>query len=733
MNIRAISLWLVTQFLFSSAFAQTEQARHADTLVLHAPAKPDIFVRSTEQKIKIDGVLDDEAWLDAEPYENYFFQHEPLDRAPSTEKTRVMVLQDEKMIYFGIQCYDSEPEKIFASSMRRDQIYGRGDMIELLLDTFQDNRNSYAFNTNPLGGKGDAIVSEQGNHINKQWEAVVYMEGAFNDEGWSAEYAIPFKSLKYQKGEVIDWNFNMSREIKHRKEETYLIPVPRDLGHRAKFRGENWARLRNIRPPQKGLNFEVYPYVLGGQTQIYGEDAQTDNEFHHGIDFKYDFTTQLALDLTYNTDFAQVEADQEIVNVTRFNIQREEKRGFFLQNAGLFQFGPGSRTQRNFVLFDSRSIGIHDRQRIPLHGGGKLTGRSGKYSIAALSMQSKETALEDGQVLGSTNYSVIRIKRDVSENSSIGMMALSQNTTSQQFSRAFGMDGIWNVNPSLKLDASLAKSFAPDASSSSVAGDAGFVYLKNWLELSSRYTHIDSLFNPAMGFVRRPNIRNSDSEIELTKWINNAYLQNIAIESGMTYITDHQNVLQTRDLPVTASLTLKTGDSFNFGIVQSFEYVPEESYIRDIKIETGEYNTLTQRMSMRSFRGRPLNGSIEFEWGELFDGKHRTIQMEATAKASNHLGIDLAYTYYDLNLVHGELESHILGTRLTYSFTPDFFTKAYLQWNTADNRFSGNIIVDWAYRPRSHLYLVYNENHDTQQGLVADRIFMMKMTYLWQI
>ena len=695
--------------------------------------KPDIYVQWTDKKIVIDGVLDDAAWDDALAYEEYFFQREPLDRAPSSEKTRVMVLQDKKMIYFGIQCFDSEPEKIFASSMRRDRNYGRGDVLELLLDTFQDNRNSYAFDTNPLGGKGDAIISDQGNHVNKQWEAVVYMDGKLNEAGWAAEFAIPFKSLKYKKGEVIDWKINISREIMHRNEETYLIPVPREHGHMAKFRGENWGRLRNIRPPQKNLNFEVYPYALAGQTNIYGDKQEQKKEAHGGIDFKYDITTQLALDLTYKTDFAQVEADEEIVNVTRFNIQREEKREFFLQNAGLFQFGPGSRAQRNFVLFDSRTIGIQDQQRIPLLGGGKITGRAGKYSIAALSMQSEKTVLSDGIEHGATNYSAVRLKRDVSDNSSIGFMALNQTTTADNYSRALGVDGIWNVTPALRLDVSAARSFAPDVSTNDMAGDFGFILNKEWIDINLRHTHIDSLFNPQMGFVRRPNIRSTDAEVELTKWLNNQYLQNVALSSGILYITDHHQVLQTQDIPLTASATFRAGDQADIGVKRSYEFVPQDSYIRDIKIDAGSYDTWSHNVSFNSYRARPINGTLDIEWGQLFDGKQQSVMLSGSAKVTNHLNIDMAYTYNNLDLKNGSLLSHVLSTRWTYSFTPDFFAKAYLQWNTADNRFSGNLIIDWAYRPRSHIYFVYNENHDTLQHMATDRIFMMKMTYLWQI
>lgn len=695
-------------------------------------ANIELFVRWTDKKINIDGVLDEDAWNDAEPYEDYFYQRQPLDRAPSSEKTRVMVLQDAKMIYFGVQCYDSEPDKIYASAMRRDTNYGSGEVLELLLDTFRDNRNCYAFDTNPLGGKGDAIIHDQGNHINKQWECVIFMDGKRNEHGWAAEFAIPFKSLKYKEGEVVDWGINITREIKHRQEETYMAPIPRALGHSAKFRGELWATLRNIRPPQKGLNFQVYPYLLAGRTNVYGNNEKQKNDLNSGIDFKYDLSSQLALDLTYNTDFAQAEAEEEIVNVTRFNVQRQEKREFFLQNAGYFQFGPGQRTQRDFTLFDSRTIGIYDGQRTPLHGGGKLTGRAGRYSIAALNLQSKDTDLEgDGKHL-STNYTALRLKRDLGKNSHLGIMALNQQTTENDYSRAFGVDGLWNVNPIIRLDASLARSISPDVKNRDMAGDFGFILNKEWIDVNLRYTHIDSLFNPQMGFVQRPNIRKSNGDITFTNWLNRAYMQNIAFSTGLTYITDHHQVLQTRDNTFSISTLTQNGDELSIGATRSYEYVPGQAFIRNIAIAPGDYTTWYQFISLNTYEARPIYVNATYSHGELFDGKQQSTTVSGGAKITNHLMVDLAYTWNELDLQNGDLNANVLSTRWTYSFTPDLFTKAYLQWNSADERFSANFLLDYAYRPRSHVYLVYNENHDTLLNEPRDRMIMLKMTWLGQ-
>jgi hypothetical protein len=730
-NLALYNIFLCLLFLISrSAWAQTNPQNAVAPAVLNL--KPEIYVTWTDQKIKIDGRLDDEAWQRAVPYEPFFFQQEPQDREPSSEKTRVMVLQDEQMIYFGIQCHDSEPDKIFASTMRRDTNIWRDDVVELLIDTFRDNRNCYAFVTNALGVQGDAIVSDQGNHINLQWECVVYMDAQKNDRGWSAEFAIPFKSLKYENGEVVEWGFNITREIKHRQEVTYLAPIPRGLGHNGKFRGELWGRLTNIHPPQGKLNIEVNPYVLGGRTQIFG-DAQTEKiKTNAGVDFKYDVTPQLALDLTYKTDFAQAESEEEVVNVTRFNIMRAEKRDFFLQSAGLYQFGPGTRMQPNFSLFDSRTIGITDGQRVPLWGGGKLTGRIGRYSLAALTLQSENANLDDGAVEPSTNFTAVRLKRDISTNSHIGMMVLNKQAD-VRYSRTAGIDGAWNVTDEIRLDGSIAGSFSPEHQTRNMAGDLAFVLNKEWIDVNIRHTSIDTLFNPEMGFVMRPNIRSTAAMLCLTKWLNNRFLENVSVTSNFGYITDHHQTLQTRTNDLSISAIIRSGDSFQAGVVQSYDFLLQDDDIRGIPIRAGVYNARSQYLTLTSYRARPFQASTSYQWGELYDGDGQTFKFSGTGQFSKHLITDLIYTYNRLELARGSLEAHVVATRWTLCFTTDLFAKAYVQWNSADERFSYNFLIDYSYRPKSHLYFVYNENRDTFYRRVNDRLILLKMTYLLQI
>ena len=704
---------------------------------------PDIHieVKQITEPIVVDGVLNDEGWKNAAVYEDFFFQSQPLDRAPSSEKTRVMVVQDGETVYFGIQAYDSEPGKLFATAMRQDKDIWNDDVVELLIDTFRDFRSCYAFVTNPLGVKGDAIVSDQGGDVNKSWDCVWQVKSRVNDSGWAAEFAIPFKSLKYKEGEAVQWGLNISRNIRHRNETTYLVPIPRGLGHDGKFKGGLWAILENIRPPEPRLNLEVQPYARTGGTWMYRPDKE-DTEAEVGLDVRYHVTPQLAVDATWNTDFAQVESEQEVVNVTRFNVYLPEKRDFFLENAGLFNFNMTSSAgeyydaDADFILFSSRTIGIQDGKRTPLYGGAKAAGRMGKYSVGAMNIQSQETTLGSGDVEPSTNYTAVRVKRDLFSNSYVGVMALNKQSGESDYSRTLGADTFLAFTDEFNLRGSVARTLEEDDPGNDLAGSAAVSLTKDWVNLSASYTSIDSLFDPQMGYVRRGNIRKADGALGFTRWINNRYMKSVSIEGDISYITDHSGVLETRQTGIEAQLAARSGDSFSLGVGQDYDYLAEDDAIRDITIDAGRYTATYERVSFTSNYSRKIAGGASFRWGEELDGKSRQATLSNRTNFSRHLNMDLSWIWNDLDMKNGALTANVLAGRWTYSFSTEMFLKAYIQWNDADNKVSTNLLFDYIYRPKSHLYIVYNENRDTTLGArhsIRDRIAQMKLTYLWNM
>lgn len=694
--------------------------------------------------IRVDGILDDPAWKDAIPYEARFFQREPLDRAPSSQRTEVRVLQDDHNLYFAVRCFEEDPSKIFASVKRRDGNFLADDAIELLIDTFQDRRNCYAFGTNPFGIQVDAIISDEGGHINKSWDCVWYCKTSVDSEGWNAEISIPFKSLKYKKGENVDWGINITREVKHAREVTYLAPIPRGLGHNGKFKGSLFGSLTGIRTPEPGLNVEVAPYLTASRTQVY-EPRNFDSEMDGGLDARWHVTPQFTMDFSLNTDFAQVEADEAIVNVTRFNVNLPEKRDFFLENAGLFQFGSsgqsggtvvGYRGQNEFKLFESRTIGIINEQRIPLHGGAKVAGRAGPWSLGLLNFQSKEAALADGSAEPSTNFTAFKVKRNLFNNSNVGLMVLNRQSSADVYSRAAGADCFIALSPEFSFNGSLARNFDPDADNGNWAGDAGFIMNKDWIDLMLRHTFVDTLFNPGMSFIRRGNIRSSDAVLSFTGWVNNDILRSVSLVNDFEYQTDNHNTLQTRELRFNTLWTLRSQDFFDLGVHRKLDYLPTVDYIQNIPIAPGDYLGTHYHLTFRSYRSRRLAGSAAWRWGDELDGRSRRLTLASNTKVSNSLFMDLEYSREQLDLLQGAFRANILAGRWTWSFTTDLFAKCYVQWNDADNRVRTNFLIDYIYKPKSHIYLVFNENRNTfSRALhnVNDRMFVLKFTYLHSI
>ena len=732
----------------------------------------DLYVTEINTDIKIDGRLTEPEWEKATPYIGYFYQQEPLDREPSSEKTEVRILKDQNNLIFGIRCYYTDPSKIFATVMRRDGLLMRDDFIEIFLDTYHDGRNCFCFATTPLGAKVDAVITDAGNYINQNWDAVWYCKTSRDDEGWCAEISIPFKSLKFKEGEDSDWGINIGRRISHKREETYLVPIPRALSHRGKYRASLYADLKNIKNPKTGRNIQVIPYTSGGRIYEYRPNESQSN-FNRGFDIQYNITPSLTADFSYNTDFAQVEADQEIVNYTRFNINLPEKREFFLQSAGLFSFGSsggggfggipgggfgggggggyGGGRGSGFLLFNSRSVGIYEENEVPILAGLKLTGKVNKYSIGLLNIQTEETYIydfddsddsdnsddsDDSYIEPSTNYTAFKVKRDILSNSNIGLMFINKQSAKGIYDRAVGIDSYFSFKNTYSISGSIAKNMKPDVNDKNWAGTFRASINKDWLEASINYTLLDTLFKPEMGFIRRENIRSSSGRLEFTKWLNNRYFRSISLENDISYVTNQHNILESRRNGYDMRIMFQSGEMLMMGFNKEYEFLLEEDEIREIILDPGKYNTTSKTISFRTFTGRPISGNIMYRWGGEYDGKSKMLSFRNSLNISNNFNIDLSYSHNNLTLKNGTAESNLVSGRFSYSFNPQLFAKYYIQWNDADNQIVGNFLLDYIYRPKSHFYLVYNENRDTSiPGIknIKDRAILIKFTYLWNL
>jgi len=552
---------------------------------------------------KIDGKINDAVWEKAD-FQSNFLQREPNEGEPATEKTEVAVIYDDKNLYIAARCYDSEPEKIVATEMRRDEMVFSDDYFNITLDTYHDHRNAFYFTTNPLAMRRDGTSSNEGRINNSNWDGVWSCKTSIDDRGWYLEMAIPWQTLRFREGDDLTWGANFVRSIQRKNEDDYWRLVPLYAGRSGLLRMSEAGHITGFDGLKMGGNYEFKPFVTGGvqDDEQTGFDTKSLKDF--GIDMKWNMTSTMTADLTYNTDFAQVEADQEQVNLTRFSLFFPEKREFFLEGAETFTFGQtsggGWRPKAgNIQLFHSRTIGIEERQRVPLIGGARLNGKVGKYTVGLLSLNSEETtiyvdsdetsALEDSAVfVPETNFSVFRVKRDLFSRSSIGIMYLNKQQKRGAYNRSFGFDSNFPVNENLTFYAAVAGTFAPEEEGESspkknnFAGNAGFSWQSDLWQYRASYLDIQSEFNPEMGFIRRTDIRRTEGKITFSprplRWES---IRKFEFGLGGQYQTDHGGYLLNRRFEGEFNINFENTSRLNFEINREYEYIDYDWEIRE--------------------------------------------------------------------------------------------------------------------------------------------------------
>ena len=408
--------------------------------------------------------------------------------------------------------------------MRRDsRDLHENDNVFLLLDTYNDRRSGFFFRMNALGAIQDRAVTNSGDTFNSDWDAVVESKSKINDTSWTAELSIPFSQLRFKKSDSMAWGMNTGRGLARNKEEMIWVPVSASYGGRAKYRTATLGNVVGLSGITPSRNLEVLPYILPGVTQINENDTglETDGKFKIGIDAKYGITSNLTADVTVNTDFAQVEADEEQVNLTRFSLFFPEKRPFFLEGAGLFDFGiPRTSFRRPppMLLFYSRRIGLAEGNAIPIIFGGKTSGKVGSYGVGFLNVLTDKfhDDTEDDPIdIPHTNFSVMRITKDIAAGSRIGMIAVNKDEIGD-YNRAGGFDFEYRPNDSLDVRGLWSRTFEPDASGKNNAWYLGSNWRSKHFRVEGSYTDIDEDFNPAVGYVRRPGIRQFRGEM---RWV----------------------------------------------------------------------------------------------------------------------------------------------------------------------------------------------------------------------
>jgi len=705
---------------------------------------------SPGEKVDIDGRLNEAAWSRATAQGN-FIQREPDVGRPATQKTEFKILYDDRHLYIGVWAFDTEPERIVASEMKRDSLLRKSDQIKINLDTFHDKRNGFYFSTNPLGALKDANETENGRVINYDWNAVWKNKTSRDQHGWYVELAIPFSQLRFKggPGETV-WGLNICRILLRRNEDSYWVPFPREWTTSGFARMSHAGRLLGLQNLKPKRRVEFTPFAV--PSLVHNDiTSQSKSDLGYGFDGRVGLTGSLTADLTFRTDFAQVEADQEVVNLSRFSVYFPEKRQFFTESAGIFDYGKvglglpaGDASPDGGLLpiFYSRRIGLVDGAEVPIFGGGKVTGRVGPYTLGFLNIQTEDSRPPGSRPLPGGNYTATRVKRNILRQSTVGAMFLNrQGGPGAAFNRTVAADTALLFGRNLVISGMLAKTLSPDSvpgGGDGVAGAFNVAWRSDQWELGATYLDVARDFNAEMGFITRTDIRNPRAQVSRTWRPKIREVKSLRADLNFDRYDNHEGIEISRGYDAAFTWQRPNGANTVVSASRDFDRLTRPFSTFAGVIPPGAYWWNTYRASYTSSTtGTKVGGSLGVEGGGYYDGRKQSLKAALNLVPSRTLLIETSYTRNQLQLPGREdASSNVIGARVSYSFSPSLFVKAFAQMNDERKLASLNLLLWYIYRPGSDLYVVYDQGWDQDAvGLPylrsRQKSLTVKMTWWW--
>lgn len=761
---RSVAVWLLLMSALASSAAG--QANGPAALVIDGPpppAPPEVVARDelgrvtvraerVRQPIRVDGLLDEQVYQTV-PAISGFIQQEPREGEPATEPTEVWLLFDDRFIYVAARCWDSHPERIVANEMRRDhQNIFMNDNFAVIFDTFYDRRNGFMFYTNAVGGMSDVYVTEE-RESNRDWNTVWYSKSRRFDRGWTVEMAIPFRSLRYRGSGPQIWGVNFRRIVRWKNEFSYLTRIPASFGMRGLIKLSSAATLVGLEAPPAALSLEVKPYATAGVATDLTVSPAVTNRFERdvGVDVKYGVTPGLTLDVTYNTDFAQVEDDEQQVNLSRVSLFFPEKRDFFLEGQGIFSFGglqsvrgggpggggggPGMWGQSvTPILFFSRRIGLVEGRRVPIVAGTRLTGKAGRYSLGALAIR---TGGEPAVGAVTTDFAVLRVKRDILRRSSVGVIATRRAPAlgGGTDNWAVGVDAGLAFYDNLLMDFYYARTRTPGRSGDEASYRANFLYNGDRYGVEVERLTVGDGFNPEVGLLRREDFRRNFIELRFSPRPRRfASVRKFYYQGSLDYTTDTRGRLETRELQFEFRTEFQRGDNWSVNYERRFEFLPEPLELAETAtVPVGAYHFQHVRTSYQLGPQRRITGWLNAQHGSFFGGRRTEAGYRGRVEITHRMSVEPGISVNWVDLPTARFTSTLLSTRSSFAFSPQAMVSALVQYNSSRHVVTTNVRFRWEYQPGSDLFLVYNEGRDTLDGLpstLRDRSVVLKLTRL---
>jgi hypothetical protein len=701
----------------------------------------------------IDGLLDEKVWQTATPI-NDFVQAEPTEGSPATERTEVRLLYDNNRLYIGVMCFDSEPSQLVTTDSRRDSGLNGQDSFQMIFDTYHDRQNGYIFGTNAVGIQYDAQVRNEGETlrggppgglgggggtggagagVNVNWDGSWEVKTHVSDTGWSAEFAIPLRTLRYGPPPQV-WGLNFSRAIERKREFVYWSPVSRIY---TITRLSSAAELRGLDVPAP-RDFKLMPYAVSSTNRNFASTTQTgyDKNGDWGIDGKIGVTSSTTLDLTYNTDFAQVEVDEQQINLTRFNLLFPEKRPFFLENRGLFAVGrPGE-----IDLFFSRRIGINESGiLLPIQGGARWTGKARGVNIGLLNMQTEHVGKSSAN-----NFTAARVNKDLRNRSSLGAMFVNRAGTGtsagdNNYNRTYGLDGKLGLREAVTISGFAARTQTPALSGKDYAYSSAFEFRTRTYETTLSYAEVGDHFNPEVGFLERTDGYRQVSTT-VRRHIRTPGLAKIGVrefEPHASYESywGFDGLQETATLHIDSRWDLENGYSLTSaalnvqyeGLREPFEVYP------GIVVPAGSYRSPYFFGNSNTDRRKWISANMGWNIGGFLSGRQVSLSPTLNIRQGGRLTSSLRWARSDIDLPQGSFVTNLATARLTYSFSTLINASTLIQYNDRTRRWSTNLRFNWLRTAATGLYIVYNDTEAFSGIGPVNRAFIIKYSHMIDI
>jgi hypothetical protein len=721
------------------------------------------------EPLEIDGAID-EAFYQRVPAIREFVQGVPVEDGEPTELTEAWISFDDENVYVSARVWDSGgPDSWIANEMRRDAAQLRSnDHIAVFFDTYYDRRNAVGLSVSPIGGFSDFQITNEGNP-NMDWNPIWVSRTALFDGGWSVEMSVPFKSLRYRPGREQVWGVQFRRSVLRKNEWIFARALPLSVGGNGTsgtFRVSMYATLVGIEAPELGRNLEVKPYGIAGSRTDVTLSPQDDRYADGGVDVKYGITENLTADFTYNTDFAQVEVDEQQVNLTRFNLSFPEKREFFLESRGVFDFGlgaggfgggggggggPGGGGGSAPTLFYSRSIGLQGGRAVPILGGGRLTGKVGSFDVGFMSIQTDDEGSVGAE---STNFSVARLRRDIFGRSSVGALFQnrSRSTTGQGSNQAWGIDGFFGLTDDLNVLGYFAKSYTEGASGLEDSYRGRVAYDTDLFGVNVDHLVVGAAFNPEIGFVRRSDFRQTSASTRLSPRPRSiSWIRQLTLSGNGAYIeSEESGLVESWDAGGQFSVQFENSDNFSASFGHNYENLVTSARISGAMVPAGRYSFNEGQVSYRLGPQRFFSASLSASHGHYYGGTITSAglgggRVEVTPQIS--LEPSVSFNWIDLPnaQVPGRYDQHVAVTRVTYTMSPRAYVSGLVQYAFTKNdagtggndALSANFRFRWEWAPGSELFLVYTEDRNPdvadRWSTLRNRGFVLKINRLLRI